>query len=114
MEQPEVGTGVSPTRDEAEALIYRECRLLDGLGAVSAVVEAAAERELVDVRERLAEPLRRIPELKLPQAGCIDHEAAVRKEHELPVRGRVPSLAVVLANRPRREELLAGEGVDER
>jgi 3-phenylpropionate/cinnamic acid dioxygenase small subunit len=30
-EQPEVGTGASPTRDEAEALIYRECRLLDGL-----------------------------------------------------------------------------------
>ena len=70
------------------------------LGAVRAVVEAAAEHELLDVGERLAEALRRIPELELPQAGRVDDEPAARQQDELPVRRRVPALAVVLADRP--------------
>src|SRR5207248_1562735 len=82
------------------------------LAAMRAVGEAALRGERLDVRERLAEPLRRLPELELSHPRRVEDEAAAREEDELAVTRRVPA-APVGADLRRREQLLAGEPVHE-
>ena len=85
-----------------------------GLGRVRAVVEAAAEHELLDIRERLAEALRE-------SQSCSSRSPGVSTTSPPP--GSSTSCRCVVVCRPspsssrigrRREQLLAGERVHER
>ena len=78
-----------------------------------AVREAAPRGERLDVRERLAEPVRRLPELELAHPRRVEHETAAGQEDELAVRRRVPA-ATVAPDVRGHEQLLAGEAVHER
>ena len=80
---------------------------------MAAVGETALRREREDVGERLFEAVRGQPEVQLADAGVVDDDPAARQHDELPTRRRVAT-GSVLGERPRVEELLADERVDER
>src|SRR5688572_1091776 len=84
-------------------VLERRLHRATGLAAMGAVVEAAARRQLLNVRERLAEPVRRFPELELANPRRVEDESALRQEYELPVSRRVTALAVGLADLTHRQ-----------
>src|SRR5205814_5306621 len=85
------------------------------LRVVRAVVEAAGERELLDVRERLLDGSgAAVPELELAEPGSVDDDPAAGQEDELAVRRRVASFVVVHARFLDCHQLAAREAVDER
>src|SRR5918996_1652898 len=66
-----------------------------GLPPVGAVAEPARRGQLGHVREGLVDAVARLPEAQLAHAGRVEDEAAARQRDQLPVRRRVPALAVL-------------------
>src|SRR5574340_1448652 len=70
--------------------------------------------ELLDVRERLADALRRVPHADGPTARRVDHEPAARQLDQLSRNGGVPTAAVGDAHLLGRADVLVRECVHER
>src|SRR5262247_1126875 len=81
---------------------------------MTAIAVSTFERERFDVIEGFFYRLAHIPQLQLAHSRRVDQEPAVRQEHQLPVRRRVPSLRVGLANVPCLLNLAANETIDDR
>src|SRR5439155_14058793 len=83
------------------------------LTAVSAVPEAAAGRQLLDVTERLVQTVG-IPQGELAHPRRVQDEAAVGQERELSPGRRMSSVPVILADLPGGRDLRPGEPVQQR
>src|SRR5512138_1355581 len=67
-----------------EGSLHRAARFV----AMAAVREMTVSCERFDVVERLANCFRRVPQLELTHAWCVDDEPAVGQHHELAMRRR--------------------------
>ena len=63
------------------------------LAPVAAVAETAVAGKGVDVVESRFQRPARVPQPKLPHAGCVDDDAAGRPQHQLPVHRRMAAAA---------------------
>ena len=79
---------------------------------MTTVREAALRLERGDVVESLIEPVGGNPEVELSHARVVHDHAAAREDDELSPGGGMPARAV-RAHGAGRQEILAGEGVDE-
>src|SRR3989442_6464088 len=83
-----------------------------GFALMPAIGKPAAECQLLDVEENLSKGFRPGPQLDLPQARCVDDEAAAGHLQELAMTGRVAPLATfVHIGRP--QHLLAEQAIDQ-
>lgn len=67
---------------------------------VPTIVETAARRQVLDVREQVFDPLRRIGKLQFPHPGRVEDQTAIRHCMKLAPRRGVPTFRIILANGP--------------
>src|SRR5918996_57883 len=89
----QLAVALEPFRGEAAVLHGGEDRT-PRLALVGAVGEPTPRGEVGDVRKSPVDAPVGIPEAELPHAGRVEDEAAAGEQDQLPVRGRVPALAV--------------------
>ena len=77
-----------------------------GLAGVTAVAEAAALADRLDVGERAGDRFARVPQLQLAHAGRVDQDAAAGQQHELTAGRGVAAAAVGLAHFARAQHAL--------